>query len=339
VPPAEECGALPITHPRYLTFPKVGKGLDGDLMYYSTRQSVEKLHEEESIDLIDAHWAYPDGYAAMRVAQSLDIPYTVTVRGDDLSETTKDPVRREKITKTLSQAAHVFAVCAALRDAAVDLGISENKVSVVGNGVDLDMFFPSERKSARRSLGLVEHGKVVVSVGHLCKRKGFDILIDAIAKLHAKGIKDLCLVIVGGAGEEGDVRRELEEKAQSLPRGVVRLVGPKLPSELRLWYSAADVCCLASSREGWANVLLESLACGTPVVATDVWGTPEVIDSPSLGMLVDRNSAAFAQAIELGLNRRWDTETIVAKAKNRTWGRVAQELWSFIRDLDIPRAA
>ena len=169
--------------------------------------------------------------------------------------------------------------------------------------------------------------EVVVAVGNLVPVKGHQFLIPAIAQLTTQCPK-IILYIVG----EGYFRAKLEALAkQEKVQDRVIFVGRKPNEELRYWYSAADVSCLASSREGWANVLLESLACGTPVVATRVWGAPEVITSPELGFLVDGSVGSIAAGLGLALQKRWDREVLARYAASRTWDVVASEVENFLK--------
>jgi glycosyltransferase involved in cell wall biosynthesis len=183
----------------------------------------------------------------------------------------------------------IITVCEALKDVLVDLGVPAEKVAVLRNGVDLSLFSPINRGEARERLGLGKTGKVLLSVGGLIERKGHDIPIRALPEL--PGVK---LLIVG----DGELRHPLENLARDV--GVadrVMFLG-RLPQEkLPVYFNAADALVLASSREGWANVLLESMACGTPVIASNVWGTPEVVCDRVAGKLMpDRSPAGLVQA-------------------------------------------
>jgi teichuronic acid biosynthesis glycosyltransferase TuaC len=208
----------------------------------------------------------------------------------------------------------------------VAMGALESHSTTIGNGIDLDRFSPVDQQDARRKLGIPVDSEVVVSVGALIPRKGYQFLIPALDQISSKHPK-LRLYIIG----EGESRSQLSAmvRAKNLQDRVF-LVGSKPNEELRNWYSAANISCLASSREGWANVLLESLACGTPVVATRVWGAPEVLTSPELGVLVDQGVQPIAEGIEKALWKSWDREVLVRYAASRTWNLVAKEVEDFL---------
>jgi glycosyltransferase involved in cell wall biosynthesis len=200
------------------------------------------------------------------------------------------------------------------------LNIPEAKVVVIPNGVDARKFYVIPKHEARERLGLSAR-RILVAVGGLIPRKGFDILIRAVKILvEEKGGDDLYVAIIG----EGVCRRELEALIAQLGlEHVVRLVGAMPHNQLVNWYAAADVSCLGSDREGWANVLLESMACGTPVVATAIWGTPEIIQSDSVGLLTKREERPMAETLLAALNKTWDARAIVAYASQYTWERAA----------------
>jgi glycosyltransferase involved in cell wall biosynthesis len=175
-------------------------------------------------------------------------------------------------------------------------------------------------------LGIQTDAEVIVSVGALIPRKGYHFLIPALAKISSTH-PNLRLYIIG----EGESRSQLTALAKANDvQDRVFLIGSKPNEELRYWYSAANVSCLASSREGWANVLLESLACGTPVVATRVWGAPEVITSPDLGVLVEQGVQPIADGLDAALSKRWVGEVLIRYAASRTWEVVAREVEDFL---------
>ena len=289
--PASGCRhGIEISHPRYLQLPKIGTHLSPFLLYLSLIGHVRGIIEEEGdFDLIDAHVYYPDGVAAALLARTLEKPVAVTARGTDLNHY---PKRYPLVGRMIAKAArHVDAsitVCAALRDALIELGADPGGVHVMRNGVDLSLFVPLDREVARRRWQL--RRRTLLSVGHLIERKGHDLVIRALAEL-----PEVDLIIAGDGPEKG----RLQHLATSL--GVierVRFTGALAHQDLPGLYSAVDALVLASSREGWPNVLLEALACGTPVIASRNWGTPEIVSAPEAGLLLDeRTPEAIAEAV------------------------------------------
>lgn len=280
-----------VFHPRYFLPPKVGMNLAPHTLAMAALPLARKIIAGGfDFDLIDAHYYYPDGVAASIIARALKKPFVVTARGTDLNQIPEFARPRRLILQAAEQAAGSIGVCGALMDRLAELGADPSKLHVMRNGVDLERFTPIDRQAARAHLRLAEGAPLLVSVGHLIERKGHHIAIQALPLLPS----DSRLLVVGTGPELGS----LAELAKGL--GVadrVQFVGMVPQAELKWWYSAADALVLCSSREGWANVLLESMACGTPVIATNIWGTPEVVSSPAAGTLMaERSGAGLAQA-------------------------------------------
>ena len=276
---------IAIQYPRYLLLPKVGMNMAPASIARAAWPAVQRLLAQGfDFDLIDAHYYYPDAVAAAIIARRLGKPFVVTARGTDLNLIPEHAEPRRRILETAAQAAASIGVCQALMDRLAQLGADPAKLHVLRNGVDLERFRPEPMPDARARLGLPASGTVLLAVGHLIERKGQHIAIEALAQLPQTL---LCLV---GRGPEEAGLKALAQRLGVMDR--VRFVGPVDNAELRWWYSAADASLLCSSREGWANVLLESMACGTPVVATDIWGTPEVVAAPEAGVLMGERTAA-----------------------------------------------
>ena len=325
VPHMEQIDGLTVYHPRYLLIPKVAMPFHGLLMFLASYRLVRRLHRDSPMDVIDAHYVFPDGFAAVLLGKLIGAPVVVSARGTDINLFPSFPAIRPMIRWTLRQAAGLIAVSRALKAAMVRLGAPPDKVEVIGNGVDIARFEPLDRDAARRKLGLPEHTRVIVSVGNLIPEKGFQLLIPAVAEV-ARNYSDVRLYVVG----KGPLRRDLEALTRKC--GVaerVVFVGARPNEELKLWFSAAEVSCLISSREGWPNVVLESLACGTPVLATPVGAVPEVLVSPELGLIVQRNTNAIIEGLRRALEKSWDRETLVRYARGRTWDDVAAELENY----------
>lgn len=333
---------LDVYHPPYYMIPKVGMTLQGLLMFLSVLPTIMRLRKSFDFELIDAHYVYPDGFAAILLGRLLGKPVVVSARGSDISHYSNFRVIRRMLRYTLQKADAVISVCRALKTAMSQLGISEDKITIIPNGVDLGKFYRVPKTEARKKLGLPADQKIVLSVGGLTPVKGFDLLVKAVNTLMSRSdMSNLCLLVLG----EGSCRRDLERLVSSIGRSKdIRFPGVIPHEQLYLWYSAADVFCLASSREGWPNVILEAIACGTPVVAADVWGIPEVIRSGEVGILTRRTEYGIAEGILVAFRKKWYAEDLLQYAKMHSWDSVAltvqQVLGSVLNaNESVPRAA
>jgi teichuronic acid biosynthesis glycosyltransferase TuaC len=328
--PREDCvGGLQVYYPRFLSVPHFLKPLDGFTLAFSVWRLARRLRRDFDFDLIDAHLAFPDGFGAALLGKLFKRPVTVTLRGHDINllPTARFPVRKKQIQFALKNADLVIGVADALRRGAVKLGADENKTVTISNGVDAEVFYPVPRDEARRRLGLPPERKIILSVGHLVERKGFHLIVEALDLLSRGQAERPYLVIVGAPGEEGDHSGAIKERVARFGlQEHVRFAGAQPNELLRDWYNAADVFCLASAMEGWANVLLEALACGTPVVATRVWGTPEVITDDRYGLLVERTPDEIARGLQGALTREWERRVIVDYARSQTWQQVGERV-------------
>ena len=314
---------LEVYHPRYFLIPKVGMTLYGWMMFLSVLPAVKKIQETFDFDIIDSHYVYPDGFAAIQLGRFFKKPVVVSARGSDVNLYRTFPLIRKLLQYVLRNADGVIAVSGALKQSMVQLGIPERRISSIPNGVDTEKFYPMSKEQARRELGL-QCSRLLLSVGNLTPNKGFDLLIGAFPMVAEKlDEEDVRLAIVG----DGPFRNELEAMISRLRlEGRVHLVGAVPHAKLRLWYSAADVFCLASHREGWPNVILESLACGTPVVATRAGGIPEILSSDILGLLTERDERKISSAICAALSKKWILEKLVEHARNHSWNHTAVEV-------------
>jgi glycosyltransferase involved in cell wall biosynthesis len=300
-----------IYHPRYLLVPKISMLVHGLSMFLSSIGTIKKIKKEFSFDLIDAHYVYPDGFAGLLLGRYFNKPLVVTARGSDIHQFSQMRFIKPFIKKTLKQSQHNISVCNALGKIMIDLGSPVERIDVIPNGVDIDRFFPVDKKAARKYLSISPTTKVIFSVGSLIPLKGHHLTIEALKEI-IKQIPEAHLYIAG----KGDYLKALENKISELRlEKFITLLGHVRHTELINWYSAADVFCLASSREGWANVIMESMACGTPVVATNVWGAPEIITDPDVGILVERNPEAISKALihalkEIGIEKKFLIQSI-----------------------------
>lgn len=324
-PKYERWNDIPVHHPRYYLLPKVGMNMAPQALANGALPTVHKLIAEGfDFDLIDAHYYYPDGIAAGIIAREIGKPFVVTARGTDLNVIPDYPEPRKRIVETASRAHASIGVCNALMEKLSTLGAAPDKLNVFRNGVDLERFRPEPMDEARRRLGLTGH-RIILSVGNLVELKGHDIAISAMASLPS----DVTLVIVGKGSLESELK-SLADRLQLNDRVV--FVGPIPNTDLRWWYSAADVLVLCSSREGWANVLLESMACGTPVISTAVGGTPEIVTTSQVGRLMHtRDSAALLEAFHSLMDSYPDRQSVRRYAEKYSWSETSNRQVALFR--------
>ncbi len=307
-----ECRAgLSIHHPRYLLMPRVGMTTAPATLFASAALALRRLLSAGvQFDLIDAHYLYPDGVAAVALGRAFRKPVVLTARGSDITLLPRYAGPRRMIRWAVDHAAALISVSAGLKEVMVALGAPAEKVTVLRNGVDLTLFRPLDPVPVREAWGL--EGPVLLSVGHLIERKGHHLAIEALLSL-----PEWHLMIVG----EGPERERLEALAARLGLSArVTFADAQPHAALPGFYSAADLLVLASSREGWANVLLEAMACGTPVVASNIPGNPEVVGAPEAGAVVGENTAScFAATIRALWARRPTRAATRAYAEAFSW--------------------
>lgn len=327
VPSEETIEGIRVLHPKYIVIPKIGMYITPFFLQIAIQKALDKLLVNSDIDLIDGHYFFPDGVAIEKVASKRNIPFTCTARGTDINLIPEYPKARKMLESVFKSAAHMMSVCQALKDEMVKFEVPEHRVTVLRNGVDLKLFKASSgiEKETSQLRTQVDTKYLIMSVGWLIERKGHHLVIEALTLL-----PDATLAIAGN----GPDRQHLESLAVSL--GVadrVLFLGALSQPELNNWFQSADVSVLASSREGWANVLLESMASGTPVVATRVWGTPEVVQEACAGVLVERNADAIATGINAVLNNLPEREATRRYAEQFSWDETCRGLYELFSNL------
>ena len=331
VPREATQAGLPVSHPTFRYVPRFGKWSDGACLYASSLATARRLHRAAPFDLIDAHFAYPDGFAAVLLGRSLGLPVTITLRGTEPLVAAAGAWRRRAVGFALGGATRIIAVSEPLADFA-RATLAERPgpappVRVIANGVDLGRFAPAPQAEARRTLGLPEGRRLVVSVGHLSPRKGFQRVLRAMPALLG-ATPDLMFAVVGGPGAEGNNATELRRLAAelSLTERVV-FAGTQPPERVATWLHAADLFVLASDYEGCPNVVWEAQACGLPVVATRVGEVPRMVPDFA-GHLVDAadDLPALTAALAAGLAGGHDRAAIRAWAEGHGWEGVAQRV-------------
>lgn len=315
----EEQDGVQVYFPRFFALPGVLRRLDGVSMAMCTLPLLSRLRRQYGAGIIDAHFAYPSGRAAVLLGRWLGWPVSITLRGTEARQL-KDPSLTRQVLSAVRQADQVISVSDSLRQLLVRAGADPERIEVVGNGVDVEKFAPQPRDEARRALGIPDGAKVLISVGGLVERKGFHRVLDVMPEL-VRHFPDLLYLVVGGGSPEGDMSASLREQVRELGlERHVRFTGPLAPEKLTVPLSAADVFVLSTRNEGWANVFLEAMSCGLPVVTTDVGGNAEVVCRPGLGTIVPfGDAAALLDATRNALQRDWSREYIMSYARDNSW--------------------
>jgi glycosyltransferase involved in cell wall biosynthesis len=304
-------------------------------MAAGVRRCLEREVATWQPDVLDAHYAWPDGVAAARLLPRLQarlgrrLPLVITARGTDLNLAPSLPGVRAQLAAALGRADHVVCVADALRAVALDLGVPEARVTTLRNGVDVERFAPGDRAEARRALGMPPAGLTLLCVGHLIERKGQHLLLKALARwIEAPRAR---LVLVGCGPQRGSLMAQAERLGLTAR---VHFAGAVAPADLPPYYRAADALVLASAREGWANVVLEALACGTPVIASDVWGTPEIVRGCAAARLVPPT----VDGLLAGLRGLSTLDAAAARpwAEARTWDSTLDGLAAIFRSVVDP---
>ena len=277
VPRGETRHALHIDHPRYPVLPKFGMSAAPLALSAAALPLLRRqLRDGQAFDLIDAHYFYPDGVAAVLLGRALGRPVVVTARGSDLNLIAQYAIPRRWILWAAQHADGLIAVSSGLKQRLIDLGIAADRVEVLRNGVDLALFRPHDRNAERRALGLTR--PTLLAVGNLVALKRHRLMIEAVAQM-----PDVELAIVGDGPERAGLERLARERRVA---DRVRFFGRIAQHRLPEIYSAADVLLLVSTHEGWPNVLLESMACGTPVIVSDLAGIADIVRAPAVGRIL-----------------------------------------------------
>ena len=336
IPLKTKRGHLEIYHPRFFSIPKVFKWME----LYSYKRAVKKVLDTDlkdfKCDIVDLHWTYPDLPTGESISRAFNKPLLVTLRGLEAFHEQDDDSRKIIVKRFLLKADKIIALSEELKQTSIAAGAEPAKHTVIRNGVDTALFSYIPISKARQQLDLPDTEKIIVAVGALIHRKGFDLIISELPELISKHGKNLKLYIIGAQGAEGDFRASLfaQVKKLGLEHNVV-FQGAVLNEQLPVWYNAADVFCLASRGEGSPNVLTEAISCGCPAVATDVGAVREIMESePDIGECVaSEDGHALGAALSKVLNKDYDRENNARVFSQYNWDWCAQKV------LDVYKAA
>ena len=322
------CDGVEIHYPRYYYPPKLFHESYGSFYWHSVRGTLRRLVQSSMPEAVLGYWIHPDGEAVVRIAEQLDVPSAVIVGGSDALLITRKPARRRRVLGVLHAVNAVLTVNNHLRSVLIQLGVDPTKIHVWSQGVDAT-FSPGGRISARKNLGLSSTGYLLVWVGRMVPVKGLDLLLKACTLLQDRGVEfHLCLI---GDGPLHSRLREDRDACGLSSR--VSFIGAKGQHELADWYRAADLTVLPSRSEGLPNVLRESLACGTPFVASHVGGISEIGDNSCRILVPPEDPQALAEAIQRGLCRWASAERPVISPRFMTWSESAESLLRILKPL------
>jgi len=332
VPAQENMNGITVYHPRYFSIPGHLKSIEVLSYYQAVLSVVNQLSEQ--FDLIDLHWTFPDLPTGAFLSKKLSTPFHVTLRGMEAFHLQDGGLRKHIVAHYLAKADRVISLSEEMAVKANELAATGDKTTVIRNGVATDKFYFIEQSECRHKLALPLDKKIILGVGALIHRKGFDLVMKALAELiQLPELANTQFYILGAEGPEGDFRQELNEyiEQHKLQQHVV-FAGAIANSELITWYNAADVFCLSSRGEGSPNVLTEALACGTPAVATNVGSVPEIMASEAnLGYCVEsENIQQLTQSLEKVLLGNYNRTKQAESFNKYNWDWCAQQVMQLI---------
>ncbi len=313
----------------YFYTPGVCRIFYGIFLFFSLLIHWRWFRREKGTCLI-ACWAYPDGVSSALLAKLLKIPFLIKVHGSDINVFAQDKLRAKQMKWAMEKSEGVISVSQALKDKIVSMGVREDKIHVIYNGVDPCLFKVRDKSECCKILDLPEESKIFLFVGNLIETKGINELLVAFQK---KTINEHTSLYFAG---NGPYQKKIEEfaKDNELTQRI-RCLGGVAHEKLGLWFSAADLVVLPSYSEGVPNVLLESMASGTPIVATRVGGIPEVVPSYAGILVSPRDAHSLQKALELAENKSWDREKIASHGKSFSWEKNIEQLDKIILKTEL----
>ena len=332
-PPVLQNGDYPrVVHRRMFYLPGVLKGLDSRWVKTAVLAALTEIEGDQPVDLLDAHFGYPEGVGCVKAAIALGRPAFITMRG---LERQILPLRwrGEQLRWALRRCTGIICVSESLKVLAVEQGIPPEKIEVIPNAVDRRTFRLGDREEARRTVGISPADRLVVCVGMLVAGKGQHHLVEAIAKLRTKD-PHLRLALVGGGAHEPGYPAFLRKRIGELGmENAVQFAGSQPPETVALWLQAADVFALATYDEGCCNAILEALACGLPVVTTPAGDNEILVAPPRRGLIVPMGRLeVLCEALETAVKVEWDRQEIARFGAGFSWEEVARRTLRFFRE-------
>ena len=324
-PKSRKDGSAEVLHPRW-AYPPYAGSVTAVWLFLALLLPLARIRKRFAFDILDTHFGHPEGVAGYFLSLAFGIPFTMTLRGNEPRHGAAG-LGRWLMGLAVRRASRVFTVSERLRQFAIGLGADPGKVKTIPNGVDTSVFFPRDRVQSRIQHNLPLDRPLILSAGALVERKGHHRIVEVMGSLSVSGAAPH-LLIAGGPGPEGQYEGKIRKLAVGLGlEHSVHFLGPVPAEVLAELMSAADVLCLSSTNEGWPNVVHEALACGTPVVATDVGAVPDMLAGGLYGHIIPVNdSGALRLALQSALEKDWDRAAVSVWGQARSWSQVAREV-------------
>ncbi|HEY4009390.1 MAG TPA: glycosyltransferase, partial [Acidobacteriaceae bacterium] len=327
--PAYSPAGVSVSYHDYFAVPLVSRPFNGTMAARALLPHVRAFRP----DLILSIFLYPDAYAGLQIAKKLSVPIVAKAIGSDL-HSIGDAVSARLTRTVLKQADYVVTASEDLRQRALTMGASAEHSRSIVNGCDPAAFHVRDRAEARRRLNLDLNAATVVYIGRTDVRKGLRELVEAAVKVRSQR-PDLQVYMVGAGPDRPQIEQAIQAAAAA---SYIHPMPPCAPDDVAVWMAAADLVTLPSYMEGCPNVVLEALASGRPVVATNVGGIPELMSDQCGRLIPPRDAAALAAALEAVLAAPWDANAISAHW-SRSWSIVAGELLNVFESVVAGRPA
>jgi teichuronic acid biosynthesis glycosyltransferase TuaC len=313
---------IDVFSPKYFIIPRMSEIFHAFFMFLSLVGILRKLKSQNSVDIVNCHYLYPDGVASFWACKFLHIPVILTALGSDINYYAYKPVISWQIKKAVSGSKFTTTVSKDLANKIIELGVDSNKIKTILNGVNFSLFQIRNKIEARSLLSLPLEGKIILFVGRLSEEKGINILLRAYDRFQKEGITNVHVFLIG----EGPLRENLENEIYEKKLLNITFLGQRTPEDISLWLGASDLLCLPSLREGSPNVITEALSAGRPVVASNVGGIPELIKNDINGLLFESgDDSQLYEKLKMALFSEWQPEKMRDSIKNRSWESVAKK--------------
>ncbi len=326
VPKKEIIQGLEVYHPRFLSFPRILKVIEPVTLFLSLFFLCKRINGRYPFDILDIHWLYPDLPAGFMLARIFRKKIVVTLRGREALFSTGLWKFNRILVPLLNRVNYIISLSSELQELCRNAGVNHERFAIIRNGVDTKTFHFSNMLQARKQLDLNSTEKIILSVGALIYRKGFDRIIRCLPALSTK-YPEIKLYIVGDAGKEGNYLRNLQSIIQECQvDDKIVFVGSVPNAHLVTWYNAADLFCLASRGEGSPNVLSEALTSGCPAVSTDVGSASDILDKDELGEIVPNDDHTLCPRLLIALEKKYDRPSIAAYMSRFDWNWCANQV-------------